>query len=142
MKSYEQAMPKISEWALQRALVIWLDGNPDRNGNPRVRPALAPNVVYFHVPNGGNRDAREGARFREIGVKAGVPDLIFLAYQRFYLMELKEPGGPQPPTRQLSSSQEKMHPRLIAAGATSLVTIDNLVDAKAWTIQHGLAFPV
>lgn len=125
---------KITEYDLQRAFCIWLDGNPDRDGNPRVTPALAPNVVYFHVPNGGSRSAAEGGRFKAIGVKAGVPDLVFLAYQRFYLMEWKEPGKGT-----LSKAQREMHPRLIMAGATSLITVDNLPEAKAWAIANYLA---
>lgn len=126
--------PKITEYDLQRAFCIWLDGNPDRDGKPRTTPALAPNVVYFHVPNGGSRSAVEGARFKAIGVKAGVPDLVFLAYQRFYLMEWKEPGKGT-----LSKAQREMHPRLIRAGATSLITVDNLPEAKAWAIANYLA---
>ena len=132
-----------SEWDLQHALCwIWLDGNPNDKGIPRKRPALAPNVVYFHVPNGGNRNAFEGKRLKLSGVKAGVFDLVFLAYQRFYLMELKEPGGPQPPERNLSASQRAMWPRLGAAGATALSVFDNLADAKEWLIRHQLALDV
>jgi hypothetical protein len=33
----------------------------------------------FHAPNGGNRSAREGARFKAAGVRAGVPDLMYPA---------------------------------------------------------------
>jgi hypothetical protein len=131
-------MPVPTEFDLQRALVIWLDGNPDRNGVPRVRPALAPNVVYFHVPNGGNRDMREAKRLKESGVKAGVPDLIFLAHQRFYCLELKEPGG----KGRLSPAQLAMHPRLIGAGVTALATLDDLREAKAWCVRNFLAVDV
>lgn len=131
-------MPAPSEFDLQRALCIWLDGNPDRNGVPRTTPALAPNVVYFHVPNGGERDLREAKRLKQSGVKAGVPDLVFLAYQRFYMMELKEPGG----KGRLSPAQREMHPRLIAAGATDLVTVDNLADAKAFCVRNMLTINI
>lgn len=31
--------------------------------------------LLFHIPNGGKRDAKEAARFKAMGVKAGVPDL-------------------------------------------------------------------
>lgn len=126
---------KVTEHDLQRALCLWLDGNPDRNGTPRVTPALAPGVVYFHVPNGGSRNAAEGARFKQIGVKAGVPDLIFLAHQRFYCLELKEPGG----RGRLGDAQRAMHGRLIDAGVTALATLDNLEDAKQWARSHFLA---
>ena len=32
----------------------------------------------IHVPNGGRRDIREAAKFKRMGVKAGVPDLVLL----------------------------------------------------------------
>lgn len=38
--------------------------------------ARYPNVLAFHVPNGGNRSGREGARFKREGVMAGVPDVL------------------------------------------------------------------
>ncbi len=128
-------MPQPSEFDLQRALVLWLDGNPDKDGRPRVTPALAPKVVYFHVPNGGDRNAFEAKRLKQSGVKAGVPDLVFLAHQRFYCLELKEPGG----KGRLNPAQVAMHPRLIAAGATALATLDNLAECKAWLIANYLA---
>jgi len=31
--------------------------------------------LLFHIPNGGSRSKREGAMFKAMGVKAGVPDL-------------------------------------------------------------------
>jgi hypothetical protein len=128
-------MPKPSEFDLQRALVGWLDGWPDQSGRPKYTPALAPNVVYFHVPNGGQRDLREAKRLKQSGVKAGVPDLIFLAHQRFYCLELKEPGG----KGRLSPAQIVMQGRLAGAGVTALATVDNLADAKAWCIRNFLA---
>lgn len=128
-------MPQPSEWDMQAALCGWLDGWPDRSGKPKYQPALAPGVVYFHVPNGGDRNAFEAKRLKQSGVKAGVPDLMFLAYQRFYCLELKEPCG----KGRLSPAQQLMHPRLIAAGATALATLDNLADARAWCISHHLA---
>lgn len=123
-----------TEFDLQRALVIFLDGNPDRDGRPRVEPALRPDVVYFHVPNGGNRDAFEAKRLKQSGVKAGVPDLVFFAHQRFYCLELKEPGG----KGRLSPAQVQMHERLRCAGVTAIATVDNLADAKAWAFKNML----
>jgi hypothetical protein len=39
--------------------------------------------LYCHVPNGGARDARTGAKLKGQGVKRGVPDvLIFEEWQR------------------------------------------------------------
>ena len=33
--------------------------------------------LLFHPANGGKRDAKEGARMKKLGVRAGVPDLFF-----------------------------------------------------------------
>ncbi len=33
------------------------------------------NILFYHVPNGGYRRAEEAAKFKAMGVKAGVPDL-------------------------------------------------------------------
>lgn len=35
-----------------------------------------PSLFYCHVPNGGNRSAKEGAKFKAMGVRAGMPDLL------------------------------------------------------------------
>ena len=35
-------------------------------------------LKWFHCPNGGSRNAREGAKFKRMGVKAGVPDIIII----------------------------------------------------------------
>lgn len=51
----------------QRALIKWAT-----LATPRI-PQLA---LLFAVPNGGRRDAREAARLKGTGVKAGVPDLM------------------------------------------------------------------
>jgi len=38
--------------------------------------------LWWHTPNGGRRDKREAARFRRLGVRPGVPDvLIFERWQ-------------------------------------------------------------
>lgn len=38
----------------------------------------ASGLDWFHCPNGGKRNAREGAKFKRMGVKSGVPDIIIL----------------------------------------------------------------
>ncbi len=35
-------------------------------------------VMWWHSPNGGKRNAREGARLKRMGVLVGVPDYIFI----------------------------------------------------------------
>ncbi len=140
-------MPQIDEFHVQRAFVIWLTGNPDRDGRPRTTPALAPGVEFWHTPNGGMRNAVEGKRLKEMGTLAGVHDLLFLRPTQFecgvfgllFGMEWKKPGGPQPPSRQLSAAQQAVHPRLMRAGMAASIVVDNLADARAFCIRNCLA---
>lgn len=36
-----------------------------------------PQLLWWHTPNGGTRNKREGAKFKAMGVKPGVADLLF-----------------------------------------------------------------
>ena len=56
-----------SEDRLQSDCFLWF-----HNSYPSLRGLL------FHVPNGGSRDAREGNKFKAMGVTPGIPDLILL----------------------------------------------------------------
>lgn len=52
--------------------------------------------LMFHIPNGGKRNAREAARFKRMGVKAGVPDMFFPVPRggcHGLFIELKAPRG-------------------------------------------------
>lgn len=54
--------------------------------------------LLHHSPNGGRRDAREGARFKQMGTQAGFPDLILLVASQGYhalMLELKTRTGRQ-----------------------------------------------
>lgn len=60
--------------------------------------------LLFHIPNGGKRNAREAARFKQMGVKPGVPDIFLpIARGRFHglFIEMKSPNG------RLSDNQRK-----------------------------------
>lgn len=35
-----------------------------------------PDLLAFHTPNGGNRNALEGSKFKRMGVLPGVPDIL------------------------------------------------------------------
>lgn len=111
-----------TEHDIQRAVCLWLD------------KALLPGVVYWHTPNGGGRSVVEGVRFKQAGVKAGIPDLLFL-WGGLYGLELKKPGG------SLSPAQIAMHPRLLAAGMPAVATCDSLEAARAVLRQWGLILP-
>lgn len=50
----------------QMGVIDWANWNTGRF--PELK-------LLFHIPNGGKRDAKEAARFKAMGVKAGVPDL-------------------------------------------------------------------
>lgn len=75
-------------------------------------------LLLFHIPNGGKRNAREGARFKRMGVKAGVPDL-FLPVPRGkhhgLFVELKSPGG------RLSDHQREWLQKLAGSGYAACV---------------------
>lgn len=143
-------MPKISEYHIQKAFCIWLDGNRDKEtGEWRNPPALAPGVEYWHTPNNAGREQDAGLELKwskEIGLRPGIHDLFFLRPTRFtegvfgllFGMEWKKPGGAQPPNKQLSKAQQLMHPRLIRAGLAASIVVDNLQDARAWCFFHGL----
>ena len=126
-------MREPSEFDIQRALVIWLEGNPDALGNARTTPALRPGVEFWHTPNGGSRrDAFEGKRLKDMGAKAGIHDLLFLADGQLYGLELKAPGG------KASRAQTDMHVAMMAAGMAASAIIDNLAGAKVWLFRQGL----
>ena len=50
--------------------------------------------IVFHIPNGGQRDAREGANLKTQGVLAGIPDLeIVCPGGRTIRIEMKARDG-------------------------------------------------
>lgn len=54
------------------------------------------NIPFYHIPNGGYRNALEGAKFKRMGVKAGVPDLCIVVSRKGYhglYIELKRVSG-------------------------------------------------
>lgn len=92
---------------------------------------LAGNAMFFHIPNGGKRNAREAAKFKAMGVRAGVPDIVILADGRAYFMELKAGRGA------LTQSQREFHAALGRAGCPTAVVrdADDLIAAlKEWGI--------
>jgi hypothetical protein len=131
------AAVKISEFQIQQAVCIWLDGNLDpKTGIPRTTPALKSDAIYWHTPNGGSRNAIEGARLKQTGVKAGIFDLTFLRAGRLFALELKDDKGV------LSPAQRIMWPRYEAAGAAGIAVANSLVAAKAQIFSWGLTlFP-
>ena len=72
--------------------------------------------IVFAVPNGGARDAREGANLKVQGVLAGVPDLVILFPLGITCMiEMKAKEG------SVSKAQHEVHPHIQALGHTLIV---------------------
>jgi hypothetical protein len=112
----------------------------DRNREARIQAAIiewirlvAPQVLAFHVPNGGLRTKSEAARLRWVGVLAGVPDLIVLApVGKAFCLEVKPPG------EHLSPEQREIFDTLTATGISCAVvhSIDDARRAfKAWGVE-------
>jgi hypothetical protein len=55
-----------------------------------------PNILYFHPHNEGRRTAYERYKFKLLGAKAGVPDIVILEAKKNYyglFIELKSEKG-------------------------------------------------
>lgn len=107
-----------------------------------MRLMLRPDVLMWHTPNGGFRNAREAANLKRAGVVPGVLDISFLAAPEYgsaygcecmapnyFELELKTPGG------RLSKAQHERMQKLEALGAyaacaDSLGLIEKIV--KSW----------
>lgn len=55
--------------------------------------ALPDNARWFHVPNGGKRGKAEAGRFKAMGVKPGVGDVIVLFGPIYIMVEMKTATG-------------------------------------------------
>lgn len=86
------------EQSLQKQLVRFLD-------------IAYPQLLYWHTPNGGARSSVEGAIFKAMGVKAGVPDLaVILPNGLAAFVELKAGKG------SLTESQKAFRDRVQKLG--------------------------
>lgn len=75
----------------QKSLIQWAGLRRLNRLDPK---SLTIGHYLVHVPNGGKRNAREGARFKAQGVRAGFPDLfLFYPSNGFYglALEMKRP---------------------------------------------------
>jgi len=58
-----------------------------------VAAAVRKDVLVFHPANGGARSKAQGARFKAMGVVAGIPDLVIIINGRAHGIELKTTKG-------------------------------------------------
>lgn len=78
----------------------------------RLQLGVMPHVFWCHIPNGEARAKVTGAILRAMGVKAGVPDLMFLiGGRRPHFLELKRETG------RTSLDQQGVHREMRQAGA-------------------------
>ena len=83
--------------------------------------------LLHHSPNGGRRDAREGARFKQMGTQAGFPDLILLVAAKGYhalFIELKSATGRQ-------EASQKEYQALVEAQGYRYVIVRTLDQFRA-----------
>jgi len=85
-------------------------------------------VVFFAVPNGGKRNAREASALRRQGVQSGIPDLVLPgpdARWRCLAIEMKRTAGGK-----VSAEQEQWHGLLRSCGWKILVChgADDAID--------------
>lgn len=110
------------EDALQTAVMRYLDLQGPRYG-----------FTALHVPNGGKRNPREGARLKAMGVKAGVPDILILKDGRADWIELKAGDG------RISPAQRERHCELVERGCRIIVCRslgEVIVALHAWGITQ------
>lgn len=108
-----------SEDKIQAQCFTWL-----WNTYPKIRR------LCFHIPNGGNRSAREGNKFTAMGVIPGIPDLSLavssmqgpIRYGCLFI-EMKTPKGKP------SEEQIRTHEALSAAG-NRVVFCRSLIEFK------------
>lgn len=103
-----------SEDALQQKCYLWF-----HNNYPNLRG------LFFSVPNGGHRDAREAKRLNLTGVVSGVSDTIFLYRSRAYFIEFKRNDE-----RAVQSKKQKEWQELVERHGFAYFIVRSLEDFK------------
>jgi hypothetical protein len=112
----------------------------DSNAEARIQIAIvqwirlvAPQVLAFHPANGGWRSKAEAARFKAMGVLAGVPDIVVIAPGgKAHFLEIKTPTG------RLSDEQREIMGALGRLGVdfATVTSIDDVRRAfSGWGIE-------
>jgi hypothetical protein len=101
-----------------------------------LRRAWPAELVFFHTPNGEQRDARTAGKLKGMGVLAGVPDFTFiLPNGQAAFLELKARGGT------LSEAQIAFRDRVVACGCgyATARSLDEVEQHLArWLACYGL----
>lgn len=116
---------------LHKPVAAWLDAN-------------LVDAWCCHVPNGGGRSKAEGAAFKAMGVKPGVPDHLIIHKGRAYWIELKPEKYRNHKNGGLSANQVLCHAILKAAGCkvATCYTLEEVQETvRAWKLVkacHGV----
>lgn len=97
-----------------------------------LREVLPADALVAHVPNGGKRSIAQAARFKAMGVVAGIPDLIVLVpVGRAIFFEVKRPAGVNQRKGSESVSQLAMRFKLNGLGfdCATVYGIDDVRNA-------------
>lgn len=100
------------EAKLQKSCVKWFD--------LQYKPEDA---ILFHVPNGGKRNAIEAAKFKAMGTRPGVPDLICFHKGQTFAIEMKYGKG------KLTENQKRFH-KYMEGHSIEVYTISSFDDFK------------
>jgi hypothetical protein len=118
-------LPQPKEIDVQKAVLAHLDARAVHG------------VVWFHVPNGEYRPKATARRLAEMGVKAGVPDLVLVHDGVPMFLELKRRRGGR-----ASDAQNMMHAALTVAGArveTALGLDEAIAVLERWGVLRGFS---
>lgn len=97
-----------------------------------LRFYLPNEVVWFHVPNGGNLPVQFKMKLKKRGQLPGAPDLVFLWPKGWGGIEIKAEGG------RLSAAQKAVRERFINAGGRYAVcrSIEDVEETmREWAIK-------
>lgn len=112
-----------SELQLQISLVEW------------CRWKLRPDVLFWHTPNGEERDKRTAAKLKAMGVLPGVADLTFmwraLLGLRVLFLELKATGRKQ-------TVEQSAFGLAVQTMGASYHVVDNIDEAMRIIESYGL----
>jgi len=119
----------------------------DSNAEGRIQIAIiawirlcVPQVLAFHPANGGWRGKAEAARFKAMGVLAGVPDIVVIGPgAKAFFLEVKSPTG------RLSDAQRDIM-AVLGQLRTPFMTVQSIDDVRrafaGWGIETREAAPV
>ena len=100
------------------------------------RMRAAPGTLFWHTPNGGRRDAIEGAKFKALGVRRGIPDILALRYGRLYGLELKADTS-RPSPAQLETLMTLEDAGATVAVAHGLANANAIQRLEGWGLLRG-----